>query len=284
MVNGAAIHSHPTTERQRNPDRYSRRRPELASRTNMVDNPIVRVEHVSKTYTRGSEAVEVLRDCTLEIGTGEFVGLIGPSGSGKTTLLNLIAGLDQPTSGRIFIEDVEISSLTEAELARWRAGTIGFIFQFYHLIPVLTAYENVELPLLLLPMSAARRREQVLTALELVGLSHRLHHRPGQLSGGEQQRVGIARALVTDPALVVADEPTGDLDGQRSEEILDLLEQLQRGLKKTILLVTHDPVAASRAERLLTIRDGVLVEGGADMLAQAFPLHVLAGSSRLRSE
>ena len=227
----------------------------------MSVEPIVRVQDVSKTYARGSEAVEVLKGCNLEIVAGDFVGLMGPSGSGKTTLLNLIAGLDRPNSGKVVVAGVEVSRMSEAELARWRTGSIGFVFQFYHLIPVLTAYENVELPLLLLPVSASRRRKQVLNALELVGLSHRVRHRPGQLSGGEQQRVGIARALVTDPALVVADEPTGDLDSQRSDEILDLLEELRRGLRKTILLVTHDPAAAARAQRLIQIHDGVLVEG-----------------------
>ena len=237
------------------------------------DRCIVRLRHVAKSYARGSDSVEVLRDCNLEINRGEFVGLIGPSGSGKTTLLNLIAGLDQPTAGEVIVDGMEITALSEAELARWRTNAIGFVFQFYHLIPVLTAYENVELPLLLLRMSAQRRREQVLGALDLVGLSHRLDHRPGQLSGGEQQRVGIARALVTDPTLIVADEPTGDLDGRRSEEILDLLQELQAGLHKTILLVTHDPAAASRAERLLRTQGGVLIEGGIEMLADAFPMH-----------
>lgn len=240
----------------------------------VTDTSIVRVENVSKVYTRGSEDVQVLHDCNMEMATGSFVGLIGPSGSGKTTLLNLIAGLDQPTSGRIIIDGLDITDLSEADLARWRTGAIGFVFQFYHLIPVLTAYENVELPLLLLNLSASRRRDQVLNALDLVGLGHRLDHRPGQLSGGEQQRVGIARALVTDPALVVADEPTGDLDTEKSEEILDLLEELQHGLKKTIVLVTHDAAAAGRVERLWQIQNGVLVEGGRNMLQEAFPSHL----------
>jgi putative ABC transport system ATP-binding protein len=215
--------------------------------------------------------VEVLKGVSLRIDAGEFVALIGPSGSGKTTLLNLIAGLDQPTRGKVTVAGRDISRMSETELARWRTTAIGFVFQFYHLIPVLTAYENVEMPLLLLNMSGRRRRAQVRNALDLVGLSHRLHHRPGQLSGGEQQRVGIARALITDPALVVADEPTGDLDGRKKEEILDLLQSLQEGLKKTILMVTHDHVAALRAHRLLRIEDGHLVEGGAHSLAEAFP-------------
>ena len=237
----------------------------------MPNDGIVIVENATKSYVRGSEQVEVLKGVTLSIGSGEFVALIGPSGSGKTTLLNLIAGLDQPTTGRVIVAGRDISKISEAELARWRTTAIGFVFQFYHLIPVLTAYENVEMPLLLLNMSAARRRQQVRTAMELVGLTHRVHHRPGQLSGGEQQRVGIARALVTDPALVVADEPTGDLDGRKKEEILDLLQTLQEGLKKTILMVTHDHVAALRAHRLLRIDDGHLVEGTSQSLAEAFP-------------
>lgn len=237
----------------------------------MTDNAIVTVDNATKVYARGTEKVEVLKGVSLRIDAGEFVALIGPSGSGKTTLLNLIAGLDQPTTGRVVIAGRDISRMSEAELARWRTTSIGFVFQFYHLIPVLTAYENVEMPLLLLNMSASRRRQQVRNALELVGLSHRFHHRPGQLSGGEQQRVGIARALITDPALVVADEPTGDLDGRKKEEILDLLQSLQEGLKKTILMVTHDHAAALRAHRLLRIEDGHLVESGSQALAEAFP-------------
>jgi putative ABC transport system ATP-binding protein len=237
----------------------------------MPQDGIVIVENATKSYVRGSERVEVLKGVSLCIRSGEFVALIGPSGSGKTTLLNLIAGLDQPTTGRVIVAGRDISKISEAELARWRTTAIGFVFQFYHLIPVLTAYENVEMPLLLLNMSASRRRQQVRTAMDLVGLTHRVHHRPGQLSGGEQQRVGIARALVTDPALVVADEPTGDLDGRKKEEILDLLQTLQEGLKKTILMVTHDHVAALRAHRLLRIDDGHLVEGTSESLAEAFP-------------
>jgi putative ABC transport system ATP-binding protein len=230
----------------------------------MKPDILIAVEGVTKEYTRGSERISVLKGVDLEIATADFVALIGPSGSGKTTLLNLIAGLDQPTTGRVHFSGLEISKLDETHLARWRTNAVGFVFQFFHLIPVLTAYENVELPLLLMNMTARRRREQVLMVLDLVGLSHRLHHRPGQLSGGEQQRVGIARALVTDPKLVVADEPTGDLDSVKSREILDLLQSLQRGLKKTILLVTHDPVAAARARRVLRIDKGVLVEDRAD--------------------
>jgi putative ABC transport system ATP-binding protein len=226
----------------------------------MIPNNLITVEGVTKEYERGSERVSVLCGVDLEIADGDFVALIGPSGSGKTTLLNLIAGLDRPTSGRILFAGQEISALDETRLARWRTNAVGFVFQFFHLIPVLTAYENVELPLLLMRMSSSRRRERVLTVLDMVGLSHRLHHRPGQMSGGEQQRVGIARALVTDPRLIVADEPTGDLDSSRSREILDLLESLRTELHKTILLVTHDPTAAARAHRLLRIDKGLLVE------------------------
>lgn len=219
---------------------------------------IVNAEQVYKDYHRGSQTVKVLRGLDCWIADGEMVALIGPSGSGKSTLLNLIAGLDKPTSGRVEVAGQLISVMDEAAVARWRARHVGFVFQFYHLIPVLSAYENVELPLLLFRMSRARRRQQVLNALELVGLSHRLSHRPGQLSGGEQQRVGIARALVTDPALVVADEPTGDLDDRTSEEILDLLQAAHESLGKTILLVTHDPVAARRAQRVMRMEMGHL--------------------------
>jgi putative ABC transport system ATP-binding protein len=226
----------------------------------MTANNLIEIEGVVKEYQRGSERISVLRGVNLEISDGDFVALIGPSGSGKTTLLNLIAGLDRPTRGSVLFAGQEISALDETRLARWRTNAVGFVFQFFHLIPVLTAYENVELPLLLLRLSSSRRRERVRMVLDMVGLSHRLHHRPGQMSGGEQQRVGIARALVTDPQLIVADEPTGDLDSSRSREILDLLEALQVELQKTILLVTHDPTAAARARRLLRIDKGILVE------------------------
>lgn len=221
--------------------------------------PIVRVAGVHKFFQRGSEQIDVLNDLSLEVPEGEFLALMGPSGSGKTTLLNLIAGLDQPSAGEVWVGDHLISEMSEAQLARWRTRHVGFVFQFYHLLPVLTAYENVEMPLLLLPLSAAERRRQVLTALELVGLSDRLRHRPGQLSGGQQQRVGIARAIVTDPTLIVADEPTGDLDARSAEEILDLLGELRKALTKTIIMVTHDPRAAARAERILHLEKGRLV-------------------------
>jgi len=221
---------------------------------------IVRVLGVHRYFRRGSERLDVLQELTLELRPGEFVGLMGPSGSGKTTLLNLIAGLDRPSAGEVWVGGQMISAMSESQLAAWRTRHIGFIFQFYHLLPVLTAYENVELPLLLLPLSARQRRQQVTTALELVGLRDRDRHRPGQLSGGQQQRVGIARAIVTDPALIVADEPTGDLDAGSAGEILDLLAELRRTLHKTILLVTHDPRAAQRADRVLHLDKGKLVE------------------------
>ncbi|MBY0522503.1 MAG: ABC transporter ATP-binding protein [Gemmataceae bacterium] len=221
--------------------------------------PIVRVENVCKSFRRGSEQIDVLMNLSLDVPEGEFLALMGPSGSGKTTLLNLIAGLDRPTSGVIRVGPETISDMSEARLARWRTRNVGFVFQFYNLLPVLTAYENVELPLLLLPMSKAMRKQQVTTALDLVGLSNRMNHRPGQLSGGQQQRVGIARAIVTDPTLIVADEPTGDLDTRSAHEILDLMVELKNSLNKTILMVTHDPKAASRAERILHLEKGQLV-------------------------
>jgi putative ABC transport system ATP-binding protein len=227
----------------------------------MSAQQIVRVLGVHKSFTRGSERIDVLQDLNLEVGEGEYLGLMGPSGSGKTTLLNLIAGLDRPTAGEVWVGGQLISRMSEGQLAHWRTKHIGFIFQFYHLLPVLTAYENVELPLLLLPLSSAERKRQVQTALDLVGLSDRVSHRPGQLSGGQQQRVGIARAIVTDPTLIVADEPTGDLDARSAMEILNLLDELQRELRKTILLVTHDPRAAERAHRILHLEKGQLIEG-----------------------
>jgi putative ABC transport system ATP-binding protein len=225
----------------------------------MARPAIVQVRDLQKHFVRGSERIEVLHDLNVDVTEGEFLALMGPSGSGKTTLLNLIAGLDRPTAGTIVVGDHVISDMSETELARWRTRHVGFVFQFYHLLPVLTAYENVELPLLLLPLSRAERRRQVLTVLDLVNLSDRLHHRPGQLSGGQQQRVGIARAIVTDPTLIVADEPTGDLDSKSAAEILTLLQLLQRDLHKTVILVTHDPHAAERAERILHLEKGRLV-------------------------
>lgn len=224
-----------------------------------ADPALVRVSGIHKFFTRGSERVDVLQNLSLEVPAAEFLGLMGPSGSGKTTLLNLIAGLDSPSEGEIWVGDQEISGMSEAQLARWRTRSVGFVFQFYHLMSVLSAYRNVELPLLLLPLSAAERKRQVLTALEIVGLADRIHHKPGQLSGGQQQRVGIARAIVTDPTLIVADEPTGDLDAKSAEEILDLLQELRASLGKTIIMVTHDPRAASRADRVLHLEKGRLV-------------------------
>jgi putative ABC transport system ATP-binding protein len=230
-------------------------------------NAIVQVRDLQKSFTRGTERIDVLMDLNVDVGEGEFLALMGPSGSGKTTLLNLIAGLDQPTTGTIQVGDQTISAMSESQLARWRTRHVGFVFQFYHLMPVLTAYENVELPLLLLPLTAAERKKQVLNALDLVGLSNRLTHRPGMLSGGQQQRVGIARALVTDPTLIVADEPTGDLDSKSADDILTLLNLLREQLNKTIIMVTHDPKAADRAQRTLHLEKGRLVRDTSRVLA-----------------
>jgi putative ABC transport system ATP-binding protein len=225
------------------------------------DNIILRVEAVHKYFRRGSERIDVLNGLNLDVAEGEYFGLMGPSGSGKTTLLNLIVGLDRPSEGDVWVGSNCISRMSESQLARWRTRNIGFVFQFYHLLPVLSAFENVELPLLLLPLSARQRRQQVETALDLVGLADRMFHRPGQLSGGQQQRVGIARAIVTDPLLIVADEPTGDLDAKSAEEILDLLEELRSGLEKSIIMVTHDPRAARRCDRVLRLEKGRVAEG-----------------------
>jgi putative ABC transport system ATP-binding protein len=225
---------------------------------------IVEVRDLHKSFTRGTEVIEVLQGLTLDVGEGEFLALMGPSGSGKTTLLNLIAGLDRPTTGEINVGPNTISTMSESELARWRTRHVGFVFQFYYLLPVLTAYENVELPLLLLPLTKAQRRKQVETALGLVSLSDRMDHRPGQLSGGQQQRVGIARALVTDPTLIVADEPTGDLDTKSADAILTLLDIVRSQLNKTIIMVTHDPKAAARAQRTLHLEKGQLVRDTAE--------------------
>jgi putative ABC transport system ATP-binding protein len=220
--------------------------------------PIVQVRGVSKSYRRDSMAIPVLHDISLEIPEGEFLGLMGPSGSGKTTLLNLIAGIDRPDKGEVSVAGTDVTKLSESELARWRARHIGFVFQFYNLIPVLTAYENVELPLLLAPLSKADRRQHVETALTLVGLQDRIHHYPRQLSGGQEQRVAVARALATDPTMLVADEPTGDLDRKSAEEILTLLERLNQEFKKTIVMVTHDPHAAQRAHIVRHLDKGEL--------------------------
>jgi putative ABC transport system ATP-binding protein len=236
----------------------------------MAMDTIVRVQDVHKHFRRGSEQIDVLKGLSLEVAQGEYLALMGPSGSGKTTLLNLIAGLDQPTSGEVWVGNELISEMSEGQLARWRTRHVGFVFQFYHLLSVLTAYENVELPLLLLPLSSKERRQQVMVALEAVSLADRVKHRPGQLSGGQQQRVGIARAIVTDPTLIVADEPTGDLDSKSADEILSLLQALCKELNKTIIMVTHDPKAAQRAQRTLHLDKGQLVsemvlQGGSQM-------------------
>ncbi|HXH27950.1 MAG TPA: ABC transporter ATP-binding protein [Candidatus Polarisedimenticolia bacterium] len=226
---------------------------------------LIRIEGVSKVYRRDTLSIPVLRDINLEAREGEFLALMGPSGSGKTTLLNLIAGIDTPTSGRVLIGGLEISALGETRLARWRAETIGFIFQLYNLIPVLTAAENVELPLLLTRLSRRQRREHVRAALSVVGLEDRADHYPRQLSGGQEQRVAIARAIVADPRILVADEPTGDLDARNAGEILDLMNRLNREFSKTIVMVTHDPRAAARAHTMAHLDKGVLSSGdGAD--------------------
>lgn len=219
---------------------------------------IVEIQQVSKSYRRGSQVVPVLQDITFDIAEGEFLALMGPSGSGKSTLLNLIAGIDKVDKGNILVGGVDITGLEETELATWRANNVGFVFQFYNLIPVLTAFENVELPLLLTSLTRTERRKHVETALTAVNLSHRLSHYPSQLSGGEQQRVAIARAVVTDPEILVADEPTGDLDRKSAEEIMDLMDGLNRELRKTIIMVTHDPRAAQKAHVVRHLDKGVL--------------------------
>jgi putative ABC transport system ATP-binding protein len=225
-----------------------------------VPDPVIRIEHLSKTYERGGQPIPVLMDINLTVQRAEFVSLMGPSGSGKSTLLNLIAGIDQPSTGRILINGVDIATLNEASLADWRAANVGFIFQFYNLMPVLTAFENVELPLLLTNLSRKQRKEHVEACLAMVRLADRMDHYPNELSGGQQQRVAIARALVTDPTLIVADEPTGDLDRATGEEVLKLMDELHRDLGKTIVMVTHDPKAASRASRMIHLEKGVLVD------------------------
>jgi len=223
-----------------------------------MNETLIQIDHVEKVYRRDSLEIPVLTDINLKVPEGEFVALMGPSGSGKTTLLNLIAGIDQATRGRIVIGGRDISQISQTELARWRSHTIGFIFQLYNLLPVLTAFENVELPLLLTPLKKAERRKHVETALSIVGLADRMDHYPRQLSGGQEQRVAIARAIVSDPAILVADEPTGDLDAKSAEEILTLLNRLNVEYKKTIVMVTHDPRAAARAHRMVHLDKGVL--------------------------
>jgi putative ABC transport system ATP-binding protein len=220
--------------------------------------PIIKIQNIFKSYHRDSLEIPVLNDISLDVPEGEFLGLMGPSGSGKTTLLNLIAGIDKPNSGSITVAGTDLGSLNESALAKWRSRHIGFIFQFYNLIPVLTAYENVELPLLLAPLSKKERRDHVEAALTLVGLADRMDHYPRQLSGGQEQRVAIARAISGDPTILIADEPTGDLDKQSAGEILTLLERLNREFKKTIVVVTHDPRAAEKAHTIRHLDKGEL--------------------------
>jgi putative ABC transport system ATP-binding protein len=223
---------------------------------------LVRVRDVHKYYARGGERIDVLQGVNLEIPRGDFLALMGPSGSGKTTLLNLLGGIDTPSSGQLEVDGVKINDLGGSALSRWRSQNIGFVFQLYNLLPVLTAERNVELPLLLTKLSKAERRKRVAIALKVVGLSDRARHYPRQLSGGQEQRVGIARAIVTDPTLLLADEPTGDLDRKAGDEILDLLQTLNRDHGKTIVMVTHDPRAAERASRTLHLEKGLLIEEG----------------------
>ena len=220
--------------------------------------PIVEIRDLKKSYRRGDHVVPVLENITFDIQRGEFVALMGPSGSGKSTLLNLIAGIDKVDAGSIRVGSIEITELSETELAHWRATHVGFVFQFYNLIPVLTAFENVELPLHLIQMTGKDRREHVKMALRLVNLSDRMEHYPGQLSGGEQQRVAIARAMVTDPTILVADEPTGDLDRASAEEVLELMNRLNRESGMTVIMVTHDPRAAQKAQRIIRLEKGLL--------------------------
>ncbi len=227
--------------------------------TDALHSALVAIRDLSKSYIRGDQIIPVLVDIDLDVAAGDFIALMGPSGSGKSTLLNLIAGIDKPTGGQIRVAGIDIAQLTDSELAAWRAAHVGFIFQFYNLMPVLTAFQNVELPLQLTSLSRRERHERVENTLALVGLADRMEHYPNELSGGQQQRVAIARALIADPTLIVADEPTGDLDRTTAAEILDLLGRLNRELGKTIVMVTHDPKAASHAARLVHLEKGVLV-------------------------
>jgi putative ABC transport system ATP-binding protein len=224
---------------------------------------VVSLKHVIKRYRRGRQVIEVLHNLDLEVEAGEFLALMGPSGSGKTTLLNLIGGLDQPTEGEVVVAGEEIDRLSGGELARWRSRHVGFVFQFYNLMPTLSAERNVELPLLLTPLSAAQRKQSVEAALALVGLTDWRKHRPNELSGGQQQRVAIARAIVADPTLLVCDEPTGDLDRETAEDVLGFLQLLNRTQGKTIIMVTHDPKAASFASRIVNLDKGALVPASA---------------------
>ena len=226
----------------------------------MSDTPLVRIRDVHKFYTRGNERIDVLKGVSLDIPEGDFLALMGPSGSGKTTLLNMLGGIDSPTQGLIEVGGVSIGSLSGSGLSRWRATHVGFVFQLYNLLPALSAERNVELPLLLTSLGRSERRSRANLALKVVGLADRANHYPRQLSGGQEQRVGIARAIVTDPTLLLCDEPTGDLDRKAGDEILELLQTLNREYGKTIVMVTHDPRAAERAQRTLHLDKGVLVE------------------------
>jgi putative ABC transport system ATP-binding protein len=225
----------------------------------MADRPIVDIANLTKSYRRGDQVVPVLRDITLAIPPGDFIALMGPSGSGKSTLLNLIAGIDKPDSGELLVGGEDITRLSEGDLADWRAANVGFIFQFYNLMPVLNAFENVELPLLLTALGKRDRRERVETALSLVGLADRMDHHPNELSGGQQQRVAIARALITDPTLIVADEPTGDLDRKSAEEVLGLMRRLNAEMGKTIIMVSHDGHAVQSARHVTHLEKGELI-------------------------
>ena len=225
---------------------------------NQTAEPVVEIRNLVESYRRGGQIVPVLAGITFEISAGDFVALMGPSGSGKSTLLNLIAGIDKPDSGDLRVGGVDITALNEGDLAAWRVRNVGFIFQFYNLMPVLTAFENVELPLLLTDLSAREREEHVTAALGMVGLSDRVEHYPSELSGGQQQRVAIARAIITDPTVLVADEPTGDLDRVSAAEILNLIERLNREFGKTVIMVTHDPHAAGKAHTVRHLEKGVL--------------------------
>lgn len=228
-----------------------------------MNDVLVRLESIEKTFRRGSEEIHVLHELTLEIARGEFLALMGPSGSGKSTLLNILGGLDRPTRGSATVDGKRIDQMSSRELAAWRARHVGFVFQFYNLLPVVSAERNVELPLLLTSLSKSQRKKHVAAALDIVGLTHRAGHTPQTLSGGEQQRVGIARAIVTDPTIILADEPTGDLDRKTGDGILDLLQALNREQGKTIVMVTHDPHAAARASRTLHLLDGQLTSEAA---------------------